>query len=141
MIDNFTGQHYFLSNFYPCEILWKGQHWKTSEHIFQAEKSNNRLERQLIRSAPSPGMAKRLGRRVTLQPDWDNKRDDIMYEIVLQKFKQHKDIRKLLLKTGDQELIEGNTWGDTYWGVCKSVGQNKLGKILMRVREEIRHHV
>ena len=54
------------------------------------------------------------------------------------KFSTNESLKKRLLETGDEELIEGNTWNDTYWGVCKGVGLNKLGEILMRVREELK---
>ena len=61
-----------------------------------------------------------------------------MYEIVKAKFEQNEDLRKRLINTGDEELIEGNTWGDKIWGKVKGEGQNNLGKILMRVRKELR---
>lgn len=138
MITRFDGDHYFLSNFYPCTILWSGKRYRTAEHIYQAQKSVDPIERDLIRFAPSPGKAKRLGSRAKLRPDWDDIKDELMYEIVLQKFKQNPDIRKRLLKTGDQILIEGNYWGDTYWGRTEDGGLNKLGLILMKVREELR---
>lgn len=62
-----------------------------------------------------------------------------MYEICLAKFTQHEFLKEALLATGDSELIEGNTWRDYFWGVCNGKGQNKLGKILMRIRAELRN--
>lgn len=138
MIDSFTGKYYFLSNFYPCEILWEDKVWRTSEHIFQAMKTRDTFMQESIRKAPTPGKAKRFGREVKISPDWNDVRADYMYRIVLQKFKQHPDLRKKLLATGDEVLVEGNHWGDTFWGVYNGEGENRLGKILMRVREEIR---
>ena len=61
-----------------------------------------------------------------------------MLNVVRAKFDQHPDLAQKLLETGDEELVEGNTWGDRYWGVCGGKGKNMLGKILMRVREELR---
>jgi len=69
-----------------------------------------------------------------MRPDWEAVKDDIMYRCVLAKF-EDPILRQRLLDTGDQELIEGNTWGDTYWGVCKGKGRNMLGKTLMAVRK------
>ena len=65
-------------------------------------------------------------------------KDQIMYEIVLNKFSQNEELREKLIATGDEYLAEGNTWHDTYWGVCNGKGKNKLGKILMQVREELK---
>ena len=85
-----------------------------------------------------PDQAKRLGRTVQLRGDWESVKEQIMYEICLAKFTQNKDLGRMLVDTGDAELIEGNTWNDKCWGVCDGEGENKLGKILMRVREEVR---
>lgn len=80
-----------------------------------------------------PSEAKRLGRRVKLREDWEEVKELVMYEICYHKFSQNPDIRKMLLDTGDAELIEGNTWGDKI-----GVGENRLGKILMRIRNELK---
>ena len=89
----------------------------------------------------SPAEAKRLGKRIELRSDWLEVRDQIMYQVVLEKFKQNPDLKAMLLATGDAHLEEGNTWKDRYWGVCpprSGNGENKLGQILMRVREELK---
>ena len=85
-----------------------------------------------------PSDAKRLGRHVPLREDWNSIKEQIMYEICKAKFTQNPDLAEKLLETGDAELIEGNWWHDTTWGMCNGEGQNLLGKILMRVREEIK---
>lgn len=85
-----------------------------------------------------PNLAKRKGRNVQLRNDWEEVKEQYMYEIVLAKFKQNRDLKKRLLATGTSELIEGNTWGDVIWGMCKGQGENKLGKILMRIRNELK---
>ena len=61
-----------------------------------------------------------------------------MYQIVKCKFEQNEDLKIKLLNTGNSELIEGNTWGDKIWGKVNGVGQNNLGKILMRIRKELK---
>ena len=81
-----------------------------------------------------PAEAKKLGRRVELRPEWEYIKERVMFEIVLNKFNQNPQLAKMLLATGEEELVEGNTWGDRTWGVCDGVGQNRLGKILMKVR-------
>lgn len=86
----------------------------------------------------NPQSAKRLGRSVLLRPDWEEIKYDVMYQVCKAKFQQNPDLGQKLLKTGNAELIEGNTWGDRIWGVCKGIGENNLGKTLMRVRDELR---
>lgn len=134
MIREFQGEYRWLSNFYHSPLEYEGIPYLSVEAAFQAQKQPER--------APSfinlnPSEAKRLGRQVNLRPDWEEVKDRIMYEIVKEKFRNY-DLAMKLLATGDQELEEGNTWGDTYWGVCKNGGQNKLGKILMQVRDFIK---
>lgn len=136
MIDSFRGQYYFLSNFYyPSRVIYEDWIYVTVEHAFQAAKTNDFYERIPIFLSLDPTKAKQLGRLVTLREDWEEVKDEIMYNLVTQKFTQSNYLKRKLLETHPQELIEGNWWGDTYWGVCRGVGQNKLGKILMEVRE------
>lgn len=91
----------------------------------------------MIREAATPGQAKKLGQGVSLRPDWESVKVDLMRTFVRKKF-ENPFLRPLLLATGDAELVEGNTWNDTFWGVCRGRGQNWLGRILMEVRDEIR---
>lgn len=136
LINCFTGTYDFLSNFYESIVEYDGIAYSNSESAFQAQKCRDKVDRSQFCNL-SGGRAKRLGRTVKLRDDWDDIKDNIMYEIVKQKFNSNKNLRNLLIGTGNAELIEGNSWRDTYWGVCNGVGSNKLGKILMRVREEL----
>ena len=86
---------------------------------------------------PNPARVKQFGKIVKVRRDWDDVKLDVMLWGVREKFK-HTDLKDLLLSTGDEELVEGNTWNDTYWGICRGEGQNNLGKILMKVRMELR---
>ena len=138
MINEFRGKYYFLSNFYPCKVEWQGIVYENNESAFQSAKCVN-LEQRKNFIGLDPSTAKRKGRRVKLRNDWEEIKDKVMYEIVLNKFLQNEDIRDKLLKTGEEKLEEGNTWNDYYWGVCNGRGKNKLGKILMQVREELRN--
>lgn len=137
MINGFRGKYYFLSNFYPCKVEWEGLVYENNESAFQSAKCIN-LEQRKSFLELDPSSAKRKGRRVELRNDWENIKDQIMYEIVLNKFKQNEDLKEKLLATENEDLIEKNTWHDYYWGVCDGRGKNMLGKILMRVREELK---
>lgn len=137
MIDRFNGEYAFLSNYSASPFRINYVLFPTMEHYFQANKADNKNDYLHIAYAPTPGEAKRLGRQIQLRPDWEEIKDKVMLTGLRKKFAD-PELRNLLLATDDEELIEGNYWGDTYWGVCNGVGQNKLGKLLMQVREEIR---
>ena len=136
-IDQFRGEHAFLSNFHRHPLHWDGRTWPTAEAAFQAAKTHDARERERIRTAPSPAQAKRLGRRVDLRPDWERVKDDVMHAILQAKFAAPQ-LRAALVATGDAELIEGNHWGDVYWGRVDGRGRNQLGRTLMRIRADIR---
>ena len=99
----------------------------------------HRKQKIQLFSQASPSEAKAAGRKIDLRSDWEEVKDKVMYEIVLAKFTQNPDLKKKLLATGDEHLEEGNTWGDTIWGTVDGVGENRLGKILMRVRDELKN--
>lgn len=134
MINNFSGQYRFLSNFYPCEIEYGGDIYTTVEHAYQAAKNPDATYRLKIREEPKPGKAKRLGYSVQLGPNWEAMKMFIMDQLLRQKF-SNPDLKVRLLRTGTHELVEENTWNDTFWGTCNGVGENKLGKLLMKIRE------
>lgn len=134
-IKGFFEQYRWLSNFYPCTINYCGYIFKSTESAYQAAKVPYHEMGQFQSLEPSE--AKKLGRIIPLRPDWGKVKDGVMYEILVEKF-SNLELRLLLLETGDRYLEETNWWGDTYWGVCKGKGQNKLGKILMKIREKIK---
>ena len=137
----FQGDYHFLSNFERAQFSWDyWPYWDSAEAAFQSAKCVNEKERrQFTKSSITPSEAKRMGRRVRLRPDWEQIKDGIMEEIVRAKFFQIEPFARKLMDTGNAELMEGNTWGDTYWGVdlFTMQGQNKLGKILMKIRAEL----
>lgn len=135
-IDRFVGKYQFLSNFWPCKIKYLGKVYPSVEHAFQAAKTTKESERETIRKLVLAKDAKRLGRKVTLRKDWESVKINIMEMLIEQKFKD-TELRGWLLETGDAELIEGNHWGDTFWGKCDNEGLNQLGRILMSVRKKI----
>lgn len=138
LILKFEGPFYFLSNFYdPALVDYLGAIYPTTEHAYQAAKSLDPMVRKRIREAKRPHDAKKKGRAIELRPDWEEVKDDVMLELLRQKFKT-PELRQKLVETGDAYLEEGNWWGDVYWGVCKGKGLNKLGLLLMQVRREVR---
>ena len=128
-----------MSNFYPFKLIYNGIEYQNTEAAFQAQKCKYLPERNQF-SKLNPSEAKRLGRRVELRPDWEQVKDGIMYNIVLTKFSSDEYLAYKLLETGEEVLMEGNTWKDTYWGVDLDTmeGKNKLGLILMKVRDVLR---
>jgi ribA/ribD-fused uncharacterized protein len=136
-IESFAGDYRWLSNFFPALVIHRGTHFSSVEHAYQAAKTDSMTERATIQRAETPAIAKRLGRKVTLRPAWDAEKEQVMLECLREKFKD-PDLRARLIGTGDAKLVEGNYWGDTYWGVCRGSGQNRLGVLLMRVRDEVR---
>lgn len=135
-ISRFDGQYRFLSNFADCRVVYGRVDYKNAEAAFQAQKTMDAGERERI-ARMAPGEAKRAGRRVALRPDWEDVKRTEMAHIVAAKFRQDGDLARLLLGTGGAELIEGNAWHDTFWGVCNGKGQNWLGRILMALRQDM----
>lgn len=134
-INEFKGKYNFLSNFYNAPVFYNGIRYQNNEAAFQAQKDLSRSHE--FANLP-PNKAKVLGRKVKLRSDWEDIKIQIMEEIVRAKFEQNNDLKKRLLNTGNKILIEGNWWNDKFWGVCNGEGKNELGKILMKVREELR---
>lgn len=133
-ITSFTGEHRFLSNFYMRSFSWRDRWWRSSEHAFQASKMTTDSDYLLVANAKTPGEAKRLGRLLICRRDWDSIKLVVMEDILRAKFADPV-MSSMLLATGSTTLIEGNTWGDTFWGQCPiGSGTNHLGEILMTIR-------
>lgn len=135
-IDIFEGEYRFLSNFYPVDVKYEGKKFPSVEHAYQAAKTKVPEEISKIRTCGTPFMAKKLGKKVTLRKDWESIKVQVMTDLVRQKF-QIQFFKDLLLATNELKIEEGNTWGDTFWGVCGGKGKNFLGKILMDIRKEL----
>jgi len=147
IIDRFEDEFAFLSNFYIHTQIHDGKEYDSNEHWYQANKSSIEEEREAIRLARTPGIAKRMGSKkgykkfkITLREDWENAKIDIMMEGLMNKF-SNPFLKKKLLNTYLLMLIEGNRWHDNYWGSCtcnkckKKFKRNALGHLLMAVRE------
>lgn len=136
MITSFSGPYRFLSNFWIVNLRIGDMHFISAEHAYQAAKSLNPQDWMNISTIETPGGAKRAGRLLKIRPDWEEIKLDVMEIILREKF-FNPELAHRLHETGDQELIEGNTWGDTYWGICRNKGENHLGKLLMKIRKEL----
>lgn len=137
MIGRFVGKNDYLSNFFECSVTYKDKTYLSTEAAFQAQKTKDKEIRKKF-ALLSPSDAKSLGREIKLRPDWEDIKVDVMYEICRAKFIQHPELAVRLLATGNEELVEGNNHGDTFWGMVNGKGENYLGRILMCIRNELR---
>jgi len=148
-MKQFSGELNFLSNFYPSPIsieLDDGsvETAKTVEHAFQASKTESAVVALRILDTETPGVAKRFGGLVVLRKDWDEIREQIMYDLLKAKFTHYPPLRERLLKVPDDQLTELNDWHDNYWGICTckrcqdSVeGLDRLGYLLKKLKKEL----
>ena len=142
-ITTFDGKYSFLSNFYESQVHYEGITYPTVEHAYQAQKTNNQAIKIAIAGKATPGQAKRAGGAKGIIKDidfeaWESRKHQVMEQLVRIKFQQ-PDLAEKLVATGTAQLEEGNLWNDTYWGVNLHTGQgqNKLGYILMAVRDDL----
>lgn len=141
-IGPFRNRYFYLSNFYPTTITYENITYPTVEHAFAAAKTLDQETRKHISRLPKPAIAARAGRKLVLRDGWDEGIKLAVMEQLLELKFADKDLQKKLLATGTDQLIEYNTWHDTYWGVCtcsehNGQGANMLGKLLMSTRSKI----
>lgn len=136
MIDKFRGKYFFLSNFYVAPVSYGGLTYQNNEAAFQAAKTKSKEEKEKFVDLLA-AEAKKMGRQVELREDWEEVKTDVMHDICMAKFTQNLLLKEKLLATGTEKLVEGNNHGDKIWGCVNGEGENRLGKILMQVREEI----
>lgn len=137
-IGPFFGECRWLSNFWPSPVRYEGLLFPTVEHAYQAAKCLHKEDKIRIQQAKTTVEAKRMGGRVALRPEWEQIKLDIMRSLLRQKFAPGTKLAQQLIATGDTQLVEINTWGDYYWGVCNGKGENHLGRLLMEIREELK---
>jgi ribA/ribD-fused uncharacterized protein len=131
-ICKFVGDWRFLSNFYDRPLIFDGIAYRSSEAAYQAQK-DPAIAKEFADLSPTD--AKALGRWVTPRADWNEARVEVMRRVLRAKFDQNLDLWAKLVATAPRRLIEGNTWGDTFWGRCRGKGENWLGKLLMELRD------
>jgi ribA/ribD-fused uncharacterized protein len=152
MIKSFSGHKAFLSNFYPAKVRIQGVEYPTLEHAFVSMKcglqgrfsQKNVEDKEALAKFVSltPGQVKRLGREIEIIPTWNNIRLSVMEVLLRLKFSSdNPELIKKLLDTRDENLVEGNSWGDMFWGVYNGVGSNHLGLLLMKVRDSLNNQL
>lgn len=134
-IAGFQGDYRWLSNFERCEILYKGIRYQSTEAAYQAQKTMN-IKARTVFSKLNARDSKTFGSVINVRPDWHDVSIGVMEDVCRIKFNLPQ-FKSKLVDTGDMEIIESNHWGDTFWGECDGVGQNKLGKVIMKIRDEI----
>jgi len=143
MIPEFKEAYRWLSNFYPCKIIFEGKEYPSVEHAYQSAKRDDPSWKKFCQETESPGKVKREARKINIDVNiWDKKKMIVMESCLNKKFNQ-EPFRSMLLTTGDQDLQEGNNWGDTFWGVSLKTGQgqNHLGKLIMLKRDQLNQKV
>ena len=144
-ISGFHGKYRFLSNFHPAPMSFDLEAGDrsirakapTAEHAYQSSKAAAVKDGLTVLNCTTAGEAKRAGRRIRQRPDWEARKTAVMSRVVTAKFRQNPELARQLLATCDAKLVEENAWGDTFWGICRGRGENRLGKILMEVRNEL----
>jgi ribA/ribD-fused uncharacterized protein len=136
-ITEFRNKWVKLGNYSLCTVFYSGHAYTSIEHAYQAQKSLDPAIQKMVRDCPTPNTAKQMARKVQLRPDWEQVKNGIMLELLREKFSSEPE-RSILLSTGAENLVEGNWWGDRYWGQCPvGNGKNMLGLMLMHVRAEL----
>ncbi len=139
-ITSFFGPHRWLSNFWIAPFPYRGRQFSSVEEAYQWEACATDVGKHAVLYSSSPGSAKTIARKFARRADWPEVKLEIMRRLLAMKFAL-PELREKLLATGEEELIEGNTWGDVYWGVCQGVGENHLGRLLMELRASLRAEV
>lgn len=131
-IKGFFGDYRWLSNYHLVDIEYDGLIYPSTEHAYQAAKFLTNREDFLELSCLD---ARLKGQSNKPRDNWNCMKYSVMFEVILYKFKHNTDLKNKLLETGSKYLEETNHWNDTYYGVCNGIGENNLGKILMKIRE------
>lgn len=135
-IKGFVDSYRWLSNFYPCSIVYENQQFKSSEAAYQAAKCKNIADREKFLNLNARD-SKKLGKTIEIREDWNDVKLSVMKDILHDKFTRNPILGQSLIETEDRYLEETNWWGDTFWGVYKGKGENWLGKQLMELRGKL----
>ena len=138
-IDRFVGEHRYLSNFFMSPVRDElGDVYPSVEHAYQATKATTEDDKNAILAAVKPMEAKEHGSKFVLASNWQTRKLEVMHLLLRNKFAPGTPLADKLLATGDAQIIEGNNWGDDFWGQCNGVGENHLGRLLMEIRAGLR---
>ena len=140
MIVSFRNENRFLSNFWPCKVILDGVTYPSVENAYQAAKTLDPEIRKKFESCTA-AQSKKMSRSLKVRDDWNEVKLSVMEGLLNQKFQNGTDLWEKLKSTTPEEIVEGNTWHDNFWGVCccgkKETckgGENHLGKLLMKIR-------
>lgn len=145
MVHEFRGKYYFLSNFYLTPVMYKELWYPSSEHAYMSAKCADPVWKSYCCNPNvSPSDVKRESAHVKLIDNWNIVKFNVMEEVLRAKFENH-ELKELLLATGNENLQEGNYWDDKCWGVdlkvSPNVGENHLGRLLMKIRDELKNKI
>lgn len=133
-----------FSNLYRRAFVFEGREFPTAEHAYQAGKPRLDPVREWILAAPSPclvAMAAHGLYKWDIVSNWSKIKHGRMLNVLRAKFSQHDDLRELLCSTAPARLVETPRVDNAisrHWGMINGKGQNMLGALLMKVREELR---
>jgi ribA/ribD-fused uncharacterized protein len=136
VVKGFFSAYRFLSNYHECKIRYEGFIYGSTEAAYQSSKSLDTLIREQF-TLMKPNESRSNGRKIQIRPDWDEVRLKVMEDVCRIKFTTNLYLKEMMLETGSRYLEETNHWGDTFFGVCNGVGENNLGKILMKIRSQL----
>lgn len=137
ILKQFSGALAPLSNMYLAPVRWEGHMYGSAEQAYVAAKTNDPIIKAKVQAIQSPWDCKRFGRTIDSRSDWFRVRVQIMHGIVSDKFTRNPELREFLRQTDPSKLVEVNSWGDTFWGVCNGKGSNWLGRILQEVQQQL----
>lgn len=139
MIKEFQGKYRWLSNFWTVQIEYRNNIYTTVEHAYMSEKNGAKEWKYFCITEKSPKIVKKASLEIDLRADWEEIKENTMLTLTRIKYKEKK-LQEKLLETKDQYIQGGNDWGDIFWGVDlkTGIGENKLGKIIMQVRDEVK---
>lgn len=144
MIKEFQGEYRWLSNFTKVNITIDGVTFPSIEHAYVSMKIEDNPDWIKFCSNPNvtSGQIKRACRDKQIREDWEEIKLEVMELLCRIKFNK-EPFKTYLLSTGDKEIQEGNKWNDTFWGIClkTGIGENHLGKIIMKIRKELKQNI
>lgn len=137
MITQFRGEYNWLSNMYKCPVGYGNYTFQSVENAYMFAKNNNCKDWLKFCLENPPNICKKESKNIKIREDWEEIKLEVMYKLLLQKFKQ-EPFRSKLLATNNENIQEGNFWNDIFWGVDlkqnPNVGENHLGRLIMYIR-------
>jgi len=141
IVGFYEREFYCFSNFSSFSVKWKGRLWQTSEHAYQAShffKTAPKLVEKIFKARSAHEAYKIAKMNVGRAPkDWGKKKLKIMESIVRAKLKQNPYIMHKLLQTGKRKIVEDSPKDNFWGGGLDRNGRNELGKIWMKLRDEL----